>query len=53
MKQERIMSYQVSKQLDDVSVEKVSGGSADFHINFPNPTFHYDSDGGFSMSLDS
>lgn len=44
MKVERIMSFQVSKKLDDVSVEKVSGGSApDF--TFPNMTYSSDSNG--------
>ncbi|HEU5281257.1 MAG TPA: hypothetical protein VFU82_04705 [Gammaproteobacteria bacterium] len=53
MKVERIMSFQVSKKLDDVSVEKVSGGSAEANFNFPQPTFHYNSGSGFSMTLDS
>ena len=49
MKEERIMSFQMSKMLDEASVEKVNGAA---NFNFPQPTFHYTSDGGFSVSLD-
>ena len=44
MKEERIMSFQVSKKLDEVSVEKVNGGSAPA-FNFPNMTYSNDSNG--------
>lgn len=51
MKQERIMSYQVSKKLDEVSVEKVSGGAApDF--TFPNMTYSHD-DRGTHIKFDN
>ena len=49
MKEERIMSFQMSKKLDEASIEAVNG-AANFH--FPQPTFNYNSSGGFSVSLD-